>query len=127
MTRDDVLGRRGAEVEEQLDIPGGQEKELSLTLESISQVKQWDPQMMRALWFQNAPDDVIEPYKNILTHIKCQLLPITMFFSRAVKQPLPTPRNYSAKEGNKATDKDTFSCPECNTLLDKVMNRFFMI
>nr|KAF6453040.1 hypothetical protein HJG59_008309 [Molossus molossus] len=107
------------EEEEQPEVPGGQEEEVSLTLECLLQVMrtmkvvqdmigEWDPQMMCASRFWNALDGAIEPHKSLLTHMKRQRqqLPITMFFSRAPRHPLPAPSAPSA-EGDDAPAEDT--------------------
>ncbi|KAM7063985.1 tigger transposable element-derived protein 1-like isoform 1-T10 [Molossus nigricans] len=109
--KDEAKVRVSEEEEEQPEVPGGQEEEVGLTLERLSQVVRtikvvqdvigkWDPQMMRALRFRNALDGAIEPYKSLLTHMKRQRqqLPITMFFSRAPRHPLPTPSAPSVED-----------------------------
>ncbi|KAM7075763.1 uncharacterized protein WM277_001484 [Molossus nigricans] len=61
---------------------------------------------MRALWFQNAPDGTMEPYKSLLMHMKrqCQQLPITIFFSHAPRYPLPTPSTSVEEDDDTAAD-----------------------
>ncbi|XP_054648760.1 tigger transposable element-derived protein 1-like [Dunckerocampus dactyliophorus] len=92
------------EEDEQPEAAEDQEEEAGLTLERLSQVTraikevqdmidEWDPQMMRALRFQNALDGAMEPYKDLLTLMKKQhqQLPVSMLFSCAPRHPLPRP------------------------------------
>lgn len=107
--------------EEQPEVPGGQEED-GLTLERLSQVVttieevqdvigEWDPQMRRALRFRNTLDGAMKPYRSLLAHMKRQhqQLPVTMFFSRAPRHPLPTPSTPSAEEEEDAPAEDTDS------------------
>ena len=96
--------------EEEQDIPEEQE-EAGLTLERLSQVmrtvkevqnlmSEWDPQMTRALRFQNALDGALEPYKSLFNQMKKerQQLPITMFFSKENRNSEPRPSTSLAQD-----------------------------
>nr|XP_057942280.1 tigger transposable element-derived protein 1-like [Doryrhamphus excisus] len=99
------------EEEEQPEFPGGEEEEVGLTLERLTQVArtikkvqdmidEWDPQMMRALRFRNALDGAMEPYKSLLTQMKRQRqqLSISAFFSHTPGHPTPRSSFPSAEE-----------------------------